>query len=534
LLRPLALLIAAEMVRQALFAGSWVVLGQSALQGRFEWAIFWVWALLLLSMIPFRGLAGWAEERLNSKGTELLRQRLLFSALRLNPDRLRHAGAGTFLEKVLDVDALEGLTINGGFATLQAGVQMVVAGAVLSLGIGGAVHTLLLLLFLLYLLGAGWYHYRSYRRWSNTHREMTRDLVEQMVGHRTRLAQEPPPRRHQDEDAQLNAYLHQVGQVDGSQMLLGSGLAQAWLLIGLGWLAFVALSMPVSATALAIGLGGVLLAYQSLNQLAAGSGSLIRGLVAWHELRLIVQAEEPAGGKERGDLGIASPVAVQTRLDGRSQQPNSARTSVEAGLPLLTVHHLSFRYRPDDAPVLNGLDFSIQPGERLLLEGPSGGGKSTLGAVLAGIRRPDSGLMLLHGYDVESLGLAAWRERIVLVPQFQENFILGGSLAFNLLMGRGWPAAEREMAEAEAVCRALGLGDLLDRMPAGLLQQVGESGWQLSHGERSRIFLARAMLQRADLLILDESFGALDPENLGQTLAYVMEQAPSLLVIAHP
>jgi ATP-binding cassette subfamily B protein len=80
----------------------------------------------------------------------------------------------------------------------------------------------------------------------------------------------------------------------------------------------------------------------------------------------------------------------------------------------------------------------------------------------------------------------------------------------------------------------LGLGDLLDRMPSGMQQMVGESGWQLSHSECSRIYIARAILQKADLVILDESFGALDPKSLRRALSCVLEQAPTLLVIAHP
>ena len=71
-------------------------------------------------------------------------------------------------------------------------------------------------------------------------------------------------------------------------------------------------------------------------------------------------------------------------------------------------------------------------------------------------------------------------------------------------------------------------------MPGGLQQMVGETGWQLSHGEKSRLYLARALLQRADLLILDESFAALDPESLQRALAFVLTEAPSLVVIAHP
>ena len=90
------------------------------------------------------------------------------------------------------------------------------------------------------------------------------------------------------------------------------------------------------------------------------------------------------------------------------------------------------------------------------------------------------------------------------------------------------------MAKARALCIELGLGALLSRMPAGLMQQVGETCWQLSHGERSRVFLARALLQDADLTILDESFAALDPRTLQRSLSFVLKRAATGLVIAHP
>jgi ATP-binding cassette subfamily B protein len=71
-------------------------------------------------------------------------------------------------------------------------------------------------------------------------------------------------------------------------------------------------------------------------------------------------------------------------------------------------------------------------------------------------------------------------------------------------------------------------------MPSGVLQSVGETGWQLSHGERSRLFLARALLQNPDVLILDESFAQLDPETMGLALDAVVARAPAILLIAHP
>ena len=112
--------------------------------------------------------------------------------------------------------------------------------------------------------------------------------------------------------------------------------------------------------------------------------------------------------------------------------------------------------------------------------------------------------------------------------------MLSATFAFNLLMGRTWPARSEDLEEATRVCDELGLGALLERMPAGLMQMVGETGWQLSHGERSRLFIARALLQRVDLIVLDESFAALDPVTLERALRCVLARAQTLVVVAHP
>ncbi len=174
------------------------------------------------------------------------------------------------------------------------------------------------------------------------------------------------------------------------------------------------------------------------------------------------------------------------------------------------------------------------PKDRVLLEGPSGSGKSTLAALLTGLRTPESGLLLLHGLDRQTLGDEAWRSRVAAAPQFHENHVMTETFAFNLLMGRRWPPTPGDQDEALEICHELGLGPLLARMPAGLQQMVGETGWQLSHGERSRLFIARALLQKADVIVLDESFAALDPENMQRAMRCVLNRAPALVVIAHP
>jgi ABC-type bacteriocin/lantibiotic exporter with double-glycine peptidase domain len=194
--------------------------------------------------------------------------------------------------------------------------------------------------------------------------------------------------------------------------------------------------------------------------------------------------------------------------------------------------HVRVDERPQ--PVLAGASLAIRGGDRIVLDGPSGAGKSTLAAVLAAQRRPDGGLLLLDGLDLPTLGVGAWRRRVVAVPQLHANHLFAETLAFNLLLGRGWPPAASDLADADTLCRELGLGGLLERLPAGLEQRVGEAGWRLSEGEASRVCLARALLQDPELLILDESLAALDPETRLRVVGVVGRRARSLVVVAHP
>ena len=206
----------------------------------------------------------------------------------------------------------------------------------------------------------------------------------------------------------------------------------------------------------------------------------------------------------------------------------------EPEVALLEAQGLVYRYRDRARPVLEDLSLTIHRGDRILIEGPSGGGKSTLAAILTRLRPPSSGLLLFGGLDRHTVRPDVWRRHVVSAPQFHENHVFTETFAFNLLMGRRWPPRRGDIVEAMTVCRELGLGELLERMPAGLLQLVGETGWQLSHGERSRLFMARALLQGAEVVILDESFAALDPENFHRALHCALERAPTLLIIAHP
>jgi ATP-binding cassette subfamily B protein len=260
----------------------------------------------------------------------------------------------------------------------------------------------------------------------------------------------------------------------------------------------------------AITFGAVLFASASLEKLTFGLTRVAAAWIAW---------------------GSAKPMFDAGSQPARQAMPGSF--SAPAG-KALQARNVGYTHPGRLEPVLKGCTLEVERGDRVLLEGGSGSGKSTFASLLAGFRRPSSGLILAGGLDLRTVGDANWRRRIATAPQYHENHILSAPLGFNLLMARPYPHSARDLHEASDLCHELGLGPLIERMPGGLDQMVGETGWQLSQGERSRVFLARALLQNADLVLLDESLAALDPENLRQCLKCVVRRAKTLMVIAHP
>ncbi|MBI1914947.1 MAG: ABC transporter ATP-binding protein [Planctomycetes bacterium] len=531
----LAALLGAHAISYGLWVLSWGLLGWMALQGRFEPGWLLAWLLLLLTLIPFHLLSTAAGGRLAIRAGTVLKRRLLEGALKLERDDVRHQGAGQLLGRVIESEVVESTALAGGFLSLTASLELLLAGVTLALGAGSWLHVVLLLGWVAVTVLLARRLVSRRRRWTQERLDMTNDLVERMVGHRTRLAQEPRAYWNEGEDQALERYLETSADLDRSATTLQVVVPRGWFLAGLLGLApaFLAGEGLAGAgppvTALAVGVGGVILAYRAFRSLAEGLERLAAAAIAWEYVQPLWQAaarQEPPAHPGFAILGASGGCEPPGQVEPGASQPPLA--------PLLEGRDLVFRYPGRAEPVLKGVDVRIRAGDRMLLQGQSGGGKSTLAALLTGCRQPASGLLLFRGLDRETLGAESWRRRVVLAPQFHDNHVLMGTFAFNALLGRGWPPRSEDLADAERVCCALGLGPLLKRMPAGLQQMVGETGWQLSHGEKSRLYLARALLQGADLLILDESFAALDPQTLRHTLAFVLETAPTVLVIAHP
>ncbi len=165
---------------------------------------------------------------------------------------------------------------------------------------------------------------------------------------------------------------------------------------------------------------------------------------------------------------------------------------------------LTVAYPGRARPALDRVSLDIREGEYLAVAGPSGSGKTTLLAVLLGLVPATEGRVRVAGADLASLDCTQWRRLVAWLPQQPRLF--HGTIADNVRFGS--PGATDN--EVHRTLAAAGAGFVED-LPEGIATFVGEGGARLSAGERSRIALARALLRRAPLLLLDEPTAHLDP-----------------------
>ena len=507
----LGALVAAHATEYAFFLWSWAVLGRAAFAGRIEGGTLLGWAALLAATVPARVVATRLQAKVAIGAGWLLRRRLLHGTLRLRADEIRREGAGQLLGRSLEAEAVEDLAIGGGLLGVLAAVEVTMAVVVLAAGPGPLLAGLLVG-WLVLTLGAAHRYVQRRRAWAAARMVITHDLIEKMVGHRTRLAQQAAERWHEGEEERLGSYAALARNMDRWLSALLALAPRGWVIVGLAGLG-IELSAGASSADVAVGAGGILLALSALTRLVNGLAQVADAAVAWSQVAPLFDA-------------AARTAAPQPPSD-------VVRAADATGAPsaLVETENLAFHYDGRAAPALSGCSLRIQRGDRLLLEGASGSGKSTLAALLSGLRQPTGGRLLLDGADHESVGVTAWRQAVVASPQFHENHVVLGPLLFNLLIGRRWPPQPEDVREAYELCVALGLGPMLEKMPSGLQQMVGDTGWQLSHGERSLVFLGRALLQRPRLVLLDETFGSLDPVTMQRALRVALERAETLVVI---
>ncbi len=341
---------------------------------------------------------------------------------------------------------------------------------------------------------------------SATYREMYRAINEHLSGLKTVKAHGLEGRAVDDFGARATAAADAVVDVSRNDANVSFVLqvGSALLLTAIVW---VALNLDTVTPA-----GLILLLYlfvrlvPMLTGLQSGFQSLMTKLSA-------VELLDEAFSKFSAEREVGTGAAALPR-------------ALTAGIELRDV---TFDYRADEQrSVLHGVDLSVPVGKTIAIVGPSGGGKSTLADLLIGLLSPDQGEVLIDGVELVDADRPAWRQRVSYVSQ--DVFMFHDSVRHNLLLAN--PAASDD--ELWEVLEAASAG-FVRELPEGLETVIGDRGVKLSGGERQRLALARALLRRPDLLVLDEATSNLDAINEARVQEAIgkLHGRVTLVVIAH-
>jgi subfamily B ATP-binding cassette protein MsbA len=246
-------------------------------------------------------------------------------------------------------------------------------------------------------------------------------------------------------------------------------------------------------------------------------------------LAAVVLLYQPAKDLGRMTPFAAAAAAALERIDAVLQLPTAAPrgTGIATAKQSVRVEGLAFSW--GDRPALEGVDLEVKAGQVTAVVGASGGGKSTLTALLLGFEAPRAGRILFDGVDAAQCTLQSVRAQFALVTQ--EPLLFAGTVAENLRVAR----PEATDGELEAMARLADAHAFISALPKGYQTPLGERGVSLSGGQRQRLCLARALLCGAPVLVLDEATSSVDPASEAE-LQRALDGAVigrTALVIAH-
>jgi ATP-binding cassette, subfamily B, bacterial len=265
---------------------------------------------------------------------------------------------------------------------------------------------------------------------------------------------------------------------------------------------------------------------------AVASGALtLGGLVAFVSLVLLLQwpiislgwlvaqAQEAETASQRVYEVLDTPPTVVDRTDARALPRLTGR---------LRLDRVGFRYPGSDTQVLHDVSLELEPGETVAIVGATGSGKTTLTALVPRLYDVTAGRVLLDGTDVRDLPLEQLRR--VVATAFEDPTLFSASARENVTLGRP-DATDEEVAEALRVAQA----DFVHDLPWGLDTRLGEQGLTLSGGQRQRLAMARAVVGRPAVLVLDDPLSALDihTEALVERALRRVLRGTTALVVAH-
>lgn len=270
--------------------------------------------------------------------------------------------------------------------------------------------------------------------------------------------------------------------------------------------------------------------YTALVQSASGQttvGSFVSFITAL--LMLLSPLRHLADVNAPLQRGLASAESVFQLLD-EPQEIDPGTLDAGRAKGHLEFRDVAFRYPATERDVLTNINLDIKPGHTVALVGQSGGGKSTLAALLPRFYNPGSGTIFLDGKDIQTLTLHSLRRNIAYVSQ--DVLLFNDTVAANIAYGDMVGASIEMIESAASAANAL---DFIRALPEGFNTLVGENGTRLSGGQRQRLAIARAILKDAPILILDEATSALDNESerlVQEALEHLMQHRTTL-VIAH-
>ncbi len=273
--------------------------------------------------------------------------------------------------------------------------------------------------------------------------------------------------------------------------------------------------------------GGLMYGGYSVVALGATPGQFFSFLTAF------LLAYEPAKRLARLNIELNSSLIGARKLleivDSPASEPNDddkpALRLTEARVELRDV---SFAYRPNE-PVLNRMSFVAEPGKVTALVGPSGGGKSTVLALLLRFYEAGGGEILIDGQSIDAVSRQSLRQQTAYVGQ--DVYLFRDTIGANIAFGKHGATEAEIVAAAKAACAH----EFIMGFPLGYATPVGEHGAQLSGGQRQRVAVARALLRNAPIILLDEATAALDSESEKQVQEAIEHlcQNRTTIVIAH-